>query len=95
MNKKNKKKQTDFYFLELSLHFVFLESIKGIRNCSVTQTSMSNIPNQNIGIIGSPCHILISIGNRVRMRVRGRFIKKTKIDCNLLFIYTCNYDVFP
>ena len=80
MKKKKRKKQTDFYFLELSLHFVILESIKGIRNCSVTQTSMSNIPNQNIGIIGPPPHILISIGNSVRMRVRGPFIKKSKIE---------------
>ena len=72
-----------------------MESIKGIRNCSVTQTSMSNIPIRNIRIIGPPPHILISIGNRVRMRVRGPFIKKSKIDFNLLFLIGVIYDVFP
>ena len=41
--KKNRKKQTDFYFLELSLHFVFLESIKGMKNYSL------------IKILSTPC----------------------------------------
>ena len=45
---------------------------------------MLNIPNQNIGIIGPPLHILISNGISVGMRVRGPLIKFLKVDCNLL-----------
>ena len=43
MKKKKRKKQTDFYFLELSLQSVNLEIVNGMKNYSLTK------------LLSSPC----------------------------------------